>query len=68
MKNKTILIVLYFLILGCHNKGEFEKPFVIVGKSIDDKSIETFYAYTDKGKWVHTFYDKDKYNIGDTLK
>lgn len=69
MKHLKILIfcTLIMIINGC---TPVEKPFIIVGKDIST-SGETrwFYTYQDKnGRFGEFTEQKEKYNIGDTIK
>ena len=67
MKNITVLLIISMVLMAC-SLTKLEKPFIIIRKhpsSEDTNSI--FYVYQDKNGYVENFYDKDKYNVGDTI-
>lgn len=74
MKNNLIPVILIasILILGCETKNE--KPFIIIGKSEQDMTGNTFknksvYMYQEKnGNKVMFWEFSNKYSIGDTIK
>lgn len=69
MKNIIALLIISIVLISCL-LNKLEKPFIIVrkGSSSEDTNTNlTFYVYQDKNGYVENFYDKDKYNVGDTI-
>ncbi len=69
MKNKNVipLFILLVILYSCTPKAK--KPFVVVGKqpSVEHKGF-FLYDYQDSLGYRLSFYDRDIYQIGDTLK
>lgn len=69
-----LMMIFSMLSTSCESRiTKLKKPFVIINKGIT--SIKTyhntklmFYKYQDSNGVVNSFYDTNKYNIGDTLK
>ncbi len=70
MKQITILLILSMFILSCEKiTGKLEKPFTIVYKGYANSADDSLknYIYQDKNGKLENFYDKDIYNLGDTI-
>jgi len=67
---QIILLILAMSILSCESMNrKLKKPFVIVYKgqlNSEDSTLKN-YMYQDENGYRENFYEKDIYNIGDTI-
>jgi hypothetical protein len=70
MKKLLTIVFLLIFLTGCVDKKTYKKPFVIVDKSRYSVRDSTYWHFTfiDANRNKNDFCDRNKYNIGDTIK